>query len=269
MWEVMAPYASALGPTERMAAADEATRSVREYLELAPAMSILHAMDGGGVEECHRLMAHTFRTRVLESRFHVPRYQKWLRTVDMRETYAYHQLLLRCILVREPRSRLVLKCVYHMWYLPILFATYPDARVITLHRDPVAALNSMCEMTEAARRGRSDYLDRVEHGRYWREFYTEGTGLAVKQADGADGVPAQSILHVRYKDLVSDTQAVIERICDFADLENSEKLLDSVRRNPLLASRAGGPPRPSLANYGIDKSDFDSSVADYRSRFQV
>jgi hypothetical protein len=266
MWEVMAPHASYLGGMAREAAIADASAAVTEYFALAPSMYAMHPTSPDHPEECHRLLAHTFRTRAHESRFHIPSYQRWLRTADMTAAYAYHRLLVQCLVAAPSRRRLILKCPYHLWHLAELFATYPDARLVHLHRDPVAALRSACTMMEAAQRVRSDHVNLIELGRYWSQFYAEGTRLAVDRAAADATGPA--VLDVRYEDLVAEPRTTLARIGEFADLELPAELIELAAEQTAAHRRTSS--YQSLApKYGIDLAEFEAAVAPYRARFRV
>src|SRR5262249_57108813 len=58
-----------------------------------------------------------------------------------------------------PRQRWVLKAPLHLPGLRALFATYPDANVIMLHRDPLEVVASVASLHVTLRRTFSDAVE--------------------------------------------------------------------------------------------------------------
>lgn len=211
-WELNTPEACTAGPDARAEAIRRARAATREHDELAPGMTTIHPVTPTGPEECHRLLSHTFHSHVFASRCHVPSYADWLKEADVRPAYEFHRRALRAIAAGAGANRLVLKCPFHIWHLPELTATYPDARIVVLHRDLDAALNSMRRMAAVLRALRSDDVRADEIDDHWTKAYAEGAELA-------EAATGPNVRHVRYEDLVADTPAVLREIAEFAELE--------------------------------------------------
>ncbi|MEZ5168080.1 MAG: sulfotransferase [Acidimicrobiales bacterium] len=69
-----------------------------------------------------------------------PTYDLHLATADHLPAYAWHRRTLQTLQQAEGAPRWVLKAPSHLPTLRQLFATYPDARVIHIHRDPARTL---------------------------------------------------------------------------------------------------------------------------------
>lgn len=240
-WELNTPEACA-GPVSREAALARAKTVTSEHDRLAPDFAAIHPVTADGPEECHRLLSHAFLSRVFASRCHVPSYLEWLREQDLRPAYGFHRQMLQSIAAGRPGSRLVLKCPFHVWHLAELAATYPDARLVVLHRDPNAALASICRMASVLRKVRSDDVRATEIGRHWRSEYVEG----LRHAANAEST-GLAVLHVRYDDLVADTAGVLRQIGEFAQLDVPSDFVP-----PVKFGGSSGKSRVNLADYGIE-----------------
>jgi hypothetical protein len=233
---------------------------VDEYFAAAPDLKAIHYLEPTLSDECHRLLGPTFRTEIFELRYRVPSYGRWLATQDRRGPYAYHRLLLRCLLWRRPADRLVLKDPFHLDHLDALAATYPDAFVIRLHRDPAQTVPSACRLTRTIRAARSQHVDVAEIGRYW----LARTAASVERTMTA-GAPLP-ILDVRYPDLVRDPMAVAARVCAFAgvpvDDSAAARMAEYVRANP--AGRHGTTAYRA-ETFHLDPAELDRRFAAYRS----
>lgn len=205
LWELMAP-ASDDDEATLIAAA---RAYVDEYYQAAPQFRAIHELGADLPEECHRLLGVTFASPIYALRYRIPDYADWLPKQDLRVAYAYHRLLLQCMMRRRTGGRVVLKCPTHLWQMKALAAEYPQATVVRLHRTPVVAVPSICSLTAVVRSARSDDVDRNEIGSYWLERVT----VAVEGLEEPVAVK-EPPLDIRYADLVADPLGTVERICD-------------------------------------------------------
>lgn len=262
LWELLAPASPAATPGERAALIRSARRYVDEYYRAAPGFRAIHPLNAARPEECHRLIGTTFRADIYALRYHVPRYAEWLRDQDMREPYAYHRVLLSCVLARRPGPNVVLKCPFHLSHLDALAAVYPGARVVRLHRDPVTCLASVCSLTAQVRSARAAVVDSIEIGRHW---------LAHAERALSARRPAElSILDVRYADLLADPIAVAARVCSFAGIGFTRAAERRMRAIPAVTS-SGGPHshRYVPQDYGLDPTEIRERFAAYITEFQL
>src|SRR5256885_10040422 len=196
LWELMHPVARDGSAAERARLIRVTQSYVQAYYRAAPAFRAIHYLDAELPEECHRLLGATFTSEIYPLRYRIPSYVDWLAGQDMRRPDAFHRTLLRCLLWRDPGGHVTLKCPTHLWHLDALAATYPQGRVVRLHREPLAAVASACSLTAVLRSAHSDEVDRAEIGRYWTERAV--AALAGGPPDG--GGPRPPGLHPRHRD---------------------------------------------------------------------
>src|SRR5919198_1021571 len=167
LWELMHPVPGDCSAAERARLIRITQAYVQAYYRAVPGFRAGHYLDAELPEECHRLIGTTFTSDVYPLRYRIPGYADWLAGQDMRRPYAFHRTLLRCLLWRDPGGHVALKCSTHLWHLDALAATYPQGRLVRLHRDPVAAVSSACRLTAVVRSAWSAEVDRAEIGRYF------------------------------------------------------------------------------------------------------
>jgi len=237
---------------------------VQAYYRAAPAFRAIHYLDAELPEECHRLVGTTFTSDIYPLRYRIPSYVDWLAEQDMRRPYAFHRTLLRCLLRRDPGGHVTLKCPTHLWHLDALAATYPQGRVVRLHREPMAAVASACSLTAVVRSVRSDDVDRAEIGRYWTERAV--TALAGARRDGdVHGLP---VLDLRYDDLVADPLAAVASVCEFAGLRWTGAAEQRVRRFLERNPRGRhGRHRYAPEELGVSRVELEERLGDYRKEF--
>ncbi len=99
------------------------------------------------------------------------------------------------------RGRWSLKSPHHALHLDALTATYPDARLVLMHRDPVVLCASVCSLITTLTGTFSD----ADHQRYIAEHWTEMLARSVAAVDAFRAAnPGTRIVDVHYADLVRD-----------------------------------------------------------------
>ena len=92
-----------------------------------------------------------------------------------------------------------------------MFATYPDARVVVTHRDPLRVVGSLADMMATLRWMHSDHVDHAA----LVEFLCMGLELQMdarhRAARRGRRCPADRIADVRYTDLVADPVGCVAR----------------------------------------------------------
>jgi hypothetical protein len=95
--------------------------------------------------ECIFFMQSDFKALVWESRGRLPEYRDFVYSTDAASSYAYHKRFLQTLQADAP-GVWNLKMPSHGLWLETLLATYPDARLVWTHRDPLTATGSLCSL---------------------------------------------------------------------------------------------------------------------------
>ena len=132
-------------------------------------------------EECVLLMGSSFHGVVSGVEVMLEPYASWYRAQPLDGLYAYYADLLRLLDWQRPGERWLLKSPAHLWGIRELLATFPDARIVWSHRDPVASIASMCSMTHLLMRAWMDVDPRTLGARVL-DFYAASLerGLAAR-----------------------------------------------------------------------------------------
>ena len=243
-WELLWPLPPPAGPDEARIALAEA--ELRMLARVAPSIDTIHEYGARKPKECLSAMSFELRSEELTARYRVPAYASWLASCDMGPAYRCHRLVLQILQRRTEPAAWVLKSPVHLRSLPTLLATYPDARVIVTHRDPVTVLASVTSLVATLRRVHSDAVDVAEVARDHADRYHA-------DLDALVGFDDPRLVHVRYDDLVADPLAVVKELVPVSG--DAEVAMRSV----LSTSHAGG------HDYSFDELGLD--LGEQRARF--
>jgi len=245
-------------------ASDKRVRSVNRQLRifegLAPGFLDLHPIDGDSPQECTEITAHVFQSLRFDTTFRVPRYLSWLEAHGHAQAFAFHRRFLQ-FLQDGAAARWVLKCPDHTFTLDAILETYPDARFVIVHRDPIAVLGSVARLTEILRTPFLKHPDAAEIGAQVGARWIEGANLLL-EFDQRTDIPAVRKFHVHYDDLTSAPLAAITQLYQQFDLPLTSAAQTAMQAR-ITARPRGGYARH--APYSLDP--FDLSLDSMRSQF--
>lgn len=266
-WEVMYPSpppGPAVDDDPRRARADA---DWREILHRIPPWIVSHPYNdllGDGLPECERTWAFDFRATNPSAWWRVP---MTIHTFpqDHHAQYALHRMMLQHIQYTRPPKRWVLKG-FHGRRLRALFDTYPDARIVWEHRDPVQVLASQIVAFGQI----NECLAGSLNWNQYAEATIEGSRANFHAYLDDPLVDDPRIHHVRYRDFVAEPVATIGAFYDFAGAPfstNAEKAM----RDYLVANRID---RYGKFTYSTDVlpvpvQQLHDEFAPYRERFGI
>ena len=207
-WEVMYP-----SPPPGLAASDDPRRARadedwREILKRIPKWLISHPyndMLGNGLPECERTWAFDFRVMTPTAWWRVPMGMNiGGLPFDARAQYRIHKMMLQQFQFGRPKKYWVLKG-FHGTRLQALFETYPDARIIWVHRDPVQVIASRIVLTGELVEALSGHVDWKEQARVHLAASRAGFQATLNNPLVND----PRIHHVRYPDFTADPVGTI------------------------------------------------------------
>jgi hypothetical protein len=138
LWELL--YTVPDGSDDFVATVDD---QIKLMDEMVPAFTAMHENGGGLPTECIFAFAHQFSSDMYTGMYNVPGYTIWKSGVDQTPAYQWHRRMLQTLQWATPTVRWVVKAPSHLSELALVFATYPDARVVMTHRDPLRVVGAL------------------------------------------------------------------------------------------------------------------------------
>ena len=114
---------------------------------ITPEWAAQHKVGGELPVECIEFMYSSFVSDAYSATFQVPTYSHYVATkADPAYSFWWHKRVLKLLQWGRPTERWLLKGPTHIPFLPTLFETYPDAKIVLMLRDPVKALASVVDV---------------------------------------------------------------------------------------------------------------------------
>lgn len=207
-WEVMYP-----SPPPGIARPDDLRRARadedwRQILQRIPKWLISHPyndMLGNGLPECERTWAFDFRVMTPTAWWRVPMGMNiGGLPSDAAAQYRIHKMMLQQCQFGRPAKYWVLKG-FHGTRLKALFETYPDARIIWVHRDPVQCIASRIVLTGELVEALSGQVDWKEQAR----IHLAASRAGFQATLSNPMIDDPRIHHVRYPDFTADPVGTI------------------------------------------------------------
>ena len=235
-----------------------------------PAFKAMHPMGATLSQECVTLMGEAMCTPLFHNQFRVPSYQDWVdRDADWSHVYALHQQQLQHLQWRNPGERWVLKTGAHMWGLEHLLATYPDARIVFTHRDPVKSMTSYASLTSLVRSMGSDEVDPLEIAHDWTARLKRVLEHAIEVRSAREH-PGAVFYDMHFLDFVADPFREVERIYEALGLPMTP--VGASRMQAFIADNPKGKHgihRYAPEEYGVEPAAVRRAFRPYMERFEL
>lgn len=262
-WEVMTPSPPTRDNEKRRI--QRAISSCNSFNWMAPTFRHVHPVGAELPQECVSLMAPTFMSDQFDAMYYVPSYREWFFRQDLRQAYEYHRRFLQHLQVRQNATRWVLKAPTHMFALPTLLATYPDAIFVQTHRAPLDAMASVSSLITILRRVFSEAVDPLTICREAIDYWSTTLDKFLQEREQLE---EGRICDVNYADIRCDPLSAVRRIYGYFGWSLSQKV--EQRMHHALANQLqerNGLHRYDLSQFGVKEEDSAARFAAYCDRF--
>ena len=239
---------------------------VENLKTIAPEFFIAHEINPYGPEECNGLMERNFTSIIYFMFRNIPSYIDWFQTHDMTETYDYHKQQLQFLGYHFKKKQWVLKAPVHLFFLKYLFKTYPDARILHLHRDPLELVPSMASLVVISRQIHSNHVDAEETADQildWvRKIITNS--IAFRNEYGSD-----QFLDLSYNELVRDPMNTLTQIYKWLGVNINNEIQSNISSwlENSKRKRVGNAHHYSLEQFNLTEKIIQNEFSHYYDRY--
>lgn len=253
---------------ERDPRVERTVERVERMFGYVPDLKAIHYERGDGPTECVALLGQSFRSQDWAGLFHIPSYTHWLHHSPMHGAYAYHRKCLQ-VLQSEWSGRWSLKAPGHMFALDELIATYPDARLVVTHRNPLRTVASSASLSLQSHPGSLCSIPELET--YFGQMWLELLHTMVEQMmDFRRRHPEVPVLDLRFEEFAGDPISALEKIYAFDGRELTPETLGAMRLYLDQHPRGRhGQHRYGLSDFGLTPAAVSERFAPYCRHFDI
>lgn len=230
-----------------------------------------HPMDADWPEEEMLLLNHSFCSFSALGLYNIPSYYQWFIDADKTAAYRYMADLMKLISWSrsDPENkRWILKNPQHMLDLDVLLKTFPDAKLVFTHRDPLKTAGSVMSLMWCFAVQHTDIPCRAQIRDVWLDFSEQMVRRCMRVRET---LPASQQLDVYYEEMNRDWRAVMRRIHDFAGMEFTAEAEGAMGAWLAQSEREGhhAGHRYSLEDFGATRDEVDARMKFYRERYAI
>lgn len=271
-YELLEPVLSAREQTSGNGQDPRIARCRQSLETLDWMMPYFQRMHELSVEGCHEeinIFTIHFSSMLFENMYRCPTYRDWYRQADHRPAYDFLKRVLQMFQWqrRSQGQRWVLKSPQHLETLDALIDTFPDARIVQTHRDPVRITASTLVMDTYGKRMATREVDLRINGRYWSRRVED---LLYGAMEGRRKLPQEQVTDVIFPEFIKDQIGTVERLYRFFELPFTEQA-----RQAMAAFIAANPKGRHgtvdyvLEDFGIDPQERRAALRPYQTQYGV
>ena len=235
----------------------------------APEQRAAHHRAAEEVHECCMLLWHSFVSNLWSCGWSAATYDAWWQAQSEWPAYQYYRRCVQLIGSTEPEKRWLLKNPGHIENLDLLFAVFPDAKVIQTHRDPAKAVPSLVSLLmirhPILETGRTDQRGAIMLHREVAKWSNAARKCETMRAN----YPGK-VIDVVHGDFHREPMAVVERIYDFIGMDIGDDLRAALtRRIEEKPELQHGVHRYNIADYGMTEDAAREPFRDYIERYDL
>ncbi len=272
VWEVDFPIPPSMLATQhsdpRIA---QSQKQLDGFHKLVPPMKVLHPLESCYPQECVVMTMLDLQSILFQSVSLADEYMEWYTYSDKSAAYRLHKQLLQVWQSTVPTDYWTLKAPNHMHGINEFMATYPDARMIWSHRDPLICIPSIASLTLAFTRTNNPKVDPIHAGKNFNEHWLAAINnmMAWDKAQESKG-RRDWCHHMYYNDLMRDPAAAIggayRHFGDQIDPLHARKIDAWVAQRP---KNTFGVHKYTLEEFGLDAKKMREQYAEYMERYNV
>ena len=235
----------------------------------APGQKAAHFRAAQEVHECCMVLRHSFVSNLWSCGWSAATYDAWWQCQSEEAAYRYYADCVRLIGMNDPDKRWLLKNPGHIEHLDLLFAVFPDAKVIQTHRDPAKAVPSLVSLLMNLNRVMED--DRVEQrAENLLQREVAKWANAVKKAEAVRRAHPGQVLDVVHADFHARPMETVEAIYAFIGMDIPEAtraaLAQRIADKPELQH---GAHRYAITDFGMSEDEARAPFANYIAQYDL
>ena len=240
---------------------------LKAHYRAAPEARAAHLRMAEEVHECCMLLRQSFVSNLWNCGWSAATYDAWRQCQSEAAAYRHYYRCVQLIGSNDPTKRWLLKNPGHIENLDLLFAVFPNAKVIQTHRDPAKAVPSLVAllmkihpvMEEGRAEQRAENMLAREVAKW---------SNAVRRCDAVRKSHPHQVLDVMHRDFHRNPMRVLECIYDFIGMQMPETTRASFERR--IADKpelSHGVHRYNIADFDMTEDQAREPFADYIERF--
>ncbi|MDB6060875.1 MAG: hypothetical protein JWM78_978 [Verrucomicrobiaceae bacterium] len=268
-WETYAPWpAPELATIDTDPRIDVLNNLFKHLLEVAPEFATVQRLDCRQPGECNHIMMMNFDGTDWWAEMGVPKHLAWSSSQPSEGMYRSHKRVLQQLQWKGGTGRWLIKAPQHMFDLPGLIKSYPEADIVWTHRDPISTVSSLSSMVSMLQKAFGAPVDLKRIGAEISDVWITGVLRGMESREANPDIERR-IIDIPHRDVIKQPAAVVRRIYDKFGLpftDDLQRRIDTFINESDNAQRLGKHSHHP-AEFGIDPDQVRERLAPYYKRF--
>ena len=176
---------------------------------IIPKLRNMHHIRANSPEECELLATINVRSFVYMCMANVPEYVEYLKDCSFESVFKWHKRFFQVLEIQERPIRWLLKDPSHIGHIPEILSTYPNAKFINIHRDPIESVASFCSLARNIRSAFSKNVNSMEIGEVILDFWQHNLQKGIQ---AKENLSSDQIIDIRYSKFINDPLNILKDV---------------------------------------------------------
>jgi hypothetical protein len=264
-WEIMKPLPMTKDKIEINKRIRKINRELCIGKTVIPKLKAMHAIKAEMPEECEQIATMHAKSFVYICMADVPEYAEYLKTCDFDSVFMWHKRFFQILETGKKPDKWLLKDPSHIGHIPSILKTYPNAKFIYIHRDPIDAIGSFCSLTKNIRSSFASKVNPIEIGETVINFWSHNVQQGLRDRSL---IVENNIVDVIYDDFIKNPMQEIKSIYTHLNFDMSVTTENNMQ-NYLFANKGKSKSKHlyNTAEFDIDKEKIEFHFRDYMLKY--
>ena len=260
-WEIMNPFPLAKTLKEKEKKIRKVNRELKLAKTLIPNLRNLHTIRAETPEECEQIATMNVRSFVYLCMADIPEYVDYLKECSFDSVFEWHKKFFQVLEINSKPERWLLKDPSHIGHLPEILQTYPNAKFIHIHRDPIESVGSFCSLTKNIRLAFSKRIDPKSIGQTVVDFWVHNLNKGIEDRKN---ILSNNIVDINYHDFIKSPLDCIKNSYAHLGFDMTIKTENSIQNYISKGTNKSKIAHSySLDEYGLTEKKVRDQFSDY------
>ena len=262
-WEITRPFPLVeKNSKEAKKRIKQTNRELGLARKFIPELLGMHHIHAEMPEECSLINTMNVRSFIFMCMANSPSYEEYLKTCDFTDTFLWHKRFLQALETQARPEKWLLKDPSHISHTPELVSTYPGAKFIHIHRNPVKSIGSLSSLTMSVRSGLSNHANAHKIGAAVLDFWQYAIEKSI--SDRAKHLTSEQIIDIDYRDFIKNPLEQIKHIYQHFNFDLSQATLNEMQN--FIDNQSKDDHKPHLYNlkdFGLEEAKVQEAFSNY------
>ena len=217
-------------------------------------------------EECQLITALDFKSISFAYSARVPNYQNFIGHCDYSSAFMWHKRFLQAMETTRKPNYWLLKDPCHIQHIEEILNTYPDAKFVFIHRNPIEVIGSISSLAFSLRSAFSKRVDNFGLGKESLSFWGDASKEFLSQRRQ---IPESNMVDINFLNFTSDPIGSIETIFRKFNLDLNQETREKMLSFAEQKTQSSLKHNYSLDEYGLKEDTVNKVFSAYRNEFNL